>query len=628
MIFMKKNLLVMLAFFAATSFLPAQTLFNKAAFKVEKNNSDLLTVTAGKEVFKVHLVGGYIDMGKDKGFIFKDTFADAKGQAIQGAEKTKLRYQAARLVNDKLHLTLGGNIPNENFKDYFVFKRFEIAPEMQNIISVITFIGRNKNKAVKLPKDAALSVISSSGFKTAARFEFSGEKPLDLTAQTGKKFEFLPIGTQYTVVDKKYNVGLIWGEMLDMALENSDTANVTIKTKAFKLKDGLRFFWGRYVPEKPASVFKDFTLEHGYNLENKIASRASLHLHSMYYPGYTHAPVLPPVRLKEYRDAQVSPRYGFAVLSEHDRIVLPETCEPIGAQPQWGVEGIVFVPGIEKIWGNRYDSYKRERMRAEFNVIGVSREKIKPFEGSQISGRNQRKLKHNRWPDASYPQIMIKEMINEGIFVSLCHPECQIRNNIHHWKTSGYNWDEMDLIFGNPNKGMPGFEVLPQALEIGNQGYDFSIRTNYTNAENKWDHYLSRGHRISGTASDDAHGKAPFAGWIVVFVDKIDQASLMKALKSGNYYSSQGPELKNISIKDKTLTVESVKPARIEFIGLHGKVLAVSENVTKASYTAKGDELYIRAKVTHNCPEMKDIKAKNIHRIRSAWTNPVYLKGK
>ena len=159
---MKKNLLVMLAFFAATSFLPAQTLFNKAAFKVEKNNSDLLTVTAGKEVFKVHLVGGYIDMGKDKGFIFKDTFADAKGQAIQGAEKTKLRYQAARLVDGKLHLTLAGNIPNENFKDYFVFKRFEIAPEMQNIISVITFIGRNKNKAVKLPKDAALSSSKTS----------------------------------------------------------------------------------------------------------------------------------------------------------------------------------------------------------------------------------------------------------------------------------------------------------------------------------------------------------------------------------------------------------------------------------------------------------------------------------
>jgi hypothetical protein len=69
----------------------------------------------------------------------------------------------------------------------------------------------------------------------------------------------------------------------------------------------------------------------------------------------------------------------------------------------------------------------------------------------------------------------------------------------------------------------------------------------------------ARGHRRSAFAADDNHFLArkpssPLA-WVHVRADRLDPEALLAALKSGHFYSSQGPELHDISIAQGTMHI-------------------------------------------------------------------------
>lgn len=69
---------------------------------------------------------------------------------------------------------------------------------------------------------------------------------------------------------------------------------------------------------------------------------------------------------------------------------------------------------------------------------------------------------------------------------------------------------------------------------------------------------LSEGRRLSLCATDDAHFSEPdhFGGWVMVKAQENTPESLLAALKAGQYYSSQGPELRGISFDKKGVDVE------------------------------------------------------------------------
>ena len=97
---------------------------------------------------------------------------------------------------------------------------------------------------------------------------------------------------------------------------------------------------------------------------------------------------------------------------------------------------------------------------------------------------------------------------------------------------------------------------------------------------------------------------------------------------SGNFYASQGPAFTEIKLQGKEFTVATDKLALIEFIGKGGKVLKQAENALSAAYSIVGDEIYVRARITRICPEMRNIQGGNIGQRRSAWTNPLYVNPK
>lgn len=366
---------------------------------------------------------------------------------------------------------------------------------------------------------------------------------------------------------------------------------------------------------------REFTIENPYSVKKKHEWRASLHNHSRFEPNYTHAPVPTPERLTEYRDAKVSPPYGVVVITEHGRITLPGNTDPKGQEPQWGVEGILFIPGIEGTIGKRAEDWKTKKagddypadsdcgkLFGEICCIGVSKE------CGDVNDRDSfRHRCRNEWKASE----KLMQIIKDGVFVVLCHPNCESNY-------SGYTYDELDLIFGNPEKRLKGLSDLPQALEIGNSGVDFDSRSEYKNAEEKWDYLLSRGHHLWGTASEDAHGHDSFEGWVVVYMDELNQDEFLKSLKSGNFYASQGPLIKDIQLDGKTITLKTDKPSLIEFIGKNGKVLKSENDVNQSSYNVNGSELYVRGRVTREFSVARRIKG-GIGTKRSAWTNPFFI---
>jgi hypothetical protein len=139
-----------------------------------------------------------------------------------------------------------------------------------------------------------------------------------------------------------------------------------------------------------------------------------------------------------------------------------------------------------------------------------------------------------------------------------------------------------------------------------------------------WDILLTEGEVIYGVGVDDAHHfKGEFApdrsnpgrAWVQVMATELTEDAILDSLEKGLFYFTTGPELERVEITETTYTVD-VKTSKerkkilIQFIGKGGEILAETDQAT-ASYELKGDELYVRAKITMNDSSY-------------AWTQPAF----
>lgn len=139
--------------------------------------------------------------------------------------------------------------------------------------------------------------------------------------------------------------------------------------------------------------------------------------------------------------------------------------------------------------------------------------------------------------------------------------------------------------------------------------------------EEIWDALLSSGILLYGIAVDDAHhfkrpydpgAAAPGRGWVVVRTPQLEAKALLEAMERGDFYASTGVELTDYAVTEKSMTVtvkkDSFAKYRIQFIAKEGKVVHEALD-SPATYTFKGDEGYVRAKVIES-------------NGRSAWCQP------
>ena len=89
------------------------------------------------------------------------------------------------------------------------------------------------------------------------------------------------------------------------------------------------------------------------------------------------------------------------------------------------------------------------------------------------------------------------------------------------------------------------------AVEIYNHGC--AIENDRGDGWYLLDQLLNEGKRLTAFATDDAHFKTPdhFGGWVHVKAESLEPEVLLEALKKGHYYSSQGPQIHDISVSGK-----------------------------------------------------------------------------
>ena len=80
---------------------------------------------------------------------------------------------------------------------------------------------------------------------------------------------------------------------------------------------------------------------------------------------------------------------------------------------------------------------------------------------------------------------------------------------------------------------------------------------------------LSEGRDLTMIATDDAHFSEPdhFGGWVMVKAVENTPEALLAALKAGHFYSSQGPELRDVRIKSDVVVVECSAVSSVIAIG-------------------------------------------------------------
>ena len=66
------------------------------------------------------------------------------------------------------------------------------------------------------------------------------------------------------------------------------------------------------------------------------------------------------------------------------------------------------------------------------------------------------------------------------------------------------------------------------------------------------DRLLSEGRRLTAIATDDAHFRNgdfdAFGGFVEVKAESLDPEALLAALKAGEFYSSQGPRIQDVTV--------------------------------------------------------------------------------
>ena len=178
-----------------------------------------------------------------------------------------------------------------------------------------------------------------------------------------------------------------------------------------------------------------------------------------------------------------------------------------------------------------------------------------------------------------------------GAFVAIAHPQ----------------WSGMTLADARSIESAHAVEIYNHGCAVGCDRPDGTAIL---------DLLLAEGRQLTAIATDDAHFKEPdhFGGWVMVKAKENTPDALLKALKNGHFYSSEGPELHHIEVDKKELTVRSSSVSTVivqakgsATVALHGS----SMTQTKIKLGRVSQSEWLRVTV-------KDSAGKR------AWSNPIW----
>lgn len=256
----------------------------------------------------------------------------------------------------------------------------------------------------------------------------------------------------------------------------------------------------------------------------------------------------------------------------------------------------------------------------------------------------------------------VREVMTNNLRAAMEQAKQENREILVHLNHPNFGWavTAEDLAFVTLERFFEVYNGHPSINALGDE--------KHASVEQIWD--IANTLRISklkeaplfGLATDDCHyyhgrpGSQPGRGWIMVRADELTPKTLLRSIHLGDFYSSSGVGLKDVSYdkKKRQLRIE-IQPVEGEtyvtrFIGTNkgfdattrehtdedgkplrvtkiysddvGKVLAEVKG-TEAVYQLTGDELYVRAIVTSSAPHPNPSYQGE---MKQAWTQPVGWK--
>lgn len=135
-----------------------------------------------------------------------------------------------------------------------------------------------------------------------------------------------------------------------------------------------------------------------------------------------------------------------------------------------------------------------------------------------------------------------------------------------------------------------------------------------------WDMMLRYNSNTLSFAVDDAHitKKIPCydGGWIYVNCQHLSRNEIQSAIKSGRFYSTCGPEIKNIIYDNNTV---SIKTSPVKFIRLVGPAWYGKRSVKNGDRAINYAEFEVPDDWDYAYIEIED------HQSKRAWTNTLFI---
>lgn len=262
--------------------------------------------------------------------------------------------------------------------------------------------------------------------------------------------------------------------------------------------------------------------------------KANLHTHTTLSDGK-----LTPEQVKE---AYSSLGYSIVAYTDHDLFICHNDLTD---------DKFLALNGFEwEIYEEPYTKGKRDTRAMHACVIARSPDTTTPvgyhrekyyiqdnYENRKLVKFDKNEPDFERDYSAECINSFFKMAKDKGFFVTYNHP------------TWNGETSEQYLSYEN----MHAFEIFNTGCYNG--GYDeYNPRV--------FDDFLRSGKKIYCIAADDMHKPTEVGGgWVCIKAEKLDYTAIMKALISGQFYSSNGMEIKNIYIEDDLVTIET-SPAK------------------------------------------------------------------
>ena len=191
-----------------------------------------------------------------------------------------------------------------------------------------------------------------------------------------------------------------------------------------------------------------------------------------------------------------------------------------------------------------------------------------------------------RRPDKDFERVYGAEGINEiiktanenGFFVAYNHPRWSLEN---YGNYGGY-------------EGLWGVEIFNTSCNVGGL-YEYDI--------NVLDDFLRDGKRIFASSGDDNHNnkKDSFGTFVMVNADKLEYSEIINSLLNGDFYTSTGPQIYEISVDGMTVNVKCSDALKINLTTKGRRAMTVNAengiNVNEATFNLMDTDGYFRISV-------------------------------